>query len=187
MTVALIPGSFDPPTNGHLDVIERCARLFDEVVVAVIKNPSKQPLFTEVERIELLVTVTSRWDNVTIGAFGGLLVDYAEEVGADVIVKGLRAVTDFDYELQMSQMNRALSGIDTFFVATSPEYGYLSSSLVKEVSQYGGRVDELVPEMVAAALKERFACAQSRLCPTRSRRTSRFPRCPGTSSTCSRT
>jgi len=155
VTVALIPGSFDPPTNGHLDVIERCARLFDEVVVAVIKNPSKQPLFTEVERIELLATVTSRWDNVTIGVFGGLLVDYAEEVGADVIVKGLRAVTDFDYELQMSQMNRHLSGIDTMFVATKPEYGYLSSSLVKDVSSLGGSVDSLVPEVVATALKER--------------------------------
>ena len=157
MTTALIPGSFDPPTNGHLDVIERCEMLFDEIIVAIIKNPSKHPLFTEAERREMLEAMTERWDSVTIGSFGGLLVDYAEEAGADVIVKGLRAVTDFDYELQMSQMNRALSGIDTFFVATSPEYGYLSSSLVKEVSQYGGRVDELVPEMVAAALKERFA------------------------------
>lgn len=157
MTTALIPGSFDPPTNGHLDVIERCEGLFDEIIVAIILNPSKQPLFTEAERTEMLKAMTDRWDNVTIGSFGGLLVDYAEEVGADVIVKGLRAVTDFDYELQMSQMNRALSGIDTFFVATSPEYGYLSSSLVKEVSQYGGAVDELVPEVVAAALKERFA------------------------------
>ncbi len=157
MTAALIPGSFDPPTNGHLDVIERCEGLFDEIIVAIILNPSKQALFTEGERTEMLKAMTDRWDNVTIGSFDGLLVDYAEEVGADVIVKGLRAVTDFDYELQMSQMNRALSGIDTFFVATSPDYGYLSSSLVKEVSQYGGAVDELVPEIVAAALKERYA------------------------------
>jgi pantetheine-phosphate adenylyltransferase len=157
VTAALIPGSFDPPTNGHLDVIERCEGLFDEIIVAIILNPSKQALFTEAERTEMLKAMTDRWDNVTIGSFDGLLVDYAEEVGADVIVKGLRAVTDFDYELQMSQMNRALSGIDTFFVATSPEYGYLSSSLVKEVSQYGGAVDELVPEVVAAALKERYA------------------------------
>jgi len=157
VTTALIPGSFDPPTNGHLDVIERCEGLFDEIIVAIILNPSKQPLFTEADRTEMLKAMTARWDNVSIGSFGGLLVDYAEEVGADVIVKGLRAVTDFDYELQMSQMNRALSGIDTFFVATSPEYGYLSSSLVKEVSQYGGAVDGLVPEMVASALKERFA------------------------------
>ena len=157
MTAALIPGSFDPPTNGHLDVIERCEGLFGEIIVAIILNPSKEALFTEAERTEMLKAMTDRWDNVTIGSFGGLLVDYAEEVGADVIVKGLRAVTDFDYELQMSQMNRALSGIDTFFVATSPEYGYLSSSLVKEVSQYGGAVDELVPEIVATALKERYA------------------------------
>jgi pantetheine-phosphate adenylyltransferase len=157
VTTALIPGSFDPPTNGHLDVIERCEGLFDEIIVAIIRNPSKKPLFTEPEREAMLTEATSQWDNITIGAFDGLLVDYAEEVGADVIVKGLRAVTDFDYELQMSQMNRALSGIDTFFVATSPEFGYLSSSLVKEVSKYGGSVDGLVPENVAKALKERFA------------------------------
>ena len=157
MTTALIPGSFDPPTNGHLDVIERCAGLFDQIIVAVIKNPSKAPLFTEAQREAMLTEVTVEWDNVTIGAFDGLLVTYAEEVGADVIVKGLRAVTDFDYELQMSQMNRQLSGIDTFFVATSPEYGYLSSSLVKDVSRFGGAIDELVPGTVAAALKERLA------------------------------
>ena len=157
MTTAVIPGSFDPPTNGHLDVIERCAGLFDQIIVAVIKNPSKAPLFTEAEREAMLSEVTVEWDNVTIGAFDGLLVTYAEEVGADVIVKGLRAVTDFDYELQMSQMNRQLSGIDTFFVATSPEYGYLSSSLVKDVSRLGGAIDELVPGTVAAALKERLA------------------------------
>lgn len=157
MTTALIPGSFDPPTNGHLDVIERCAGLFDQIIVAIIRNPSKRPLFTEGEREAMLTEVTAHWDNVTIGAFDGLLVNYAAEVDADVIVKGLRAVTDFDYELQMSQMNRQLSGIDTFFVATSPDYGYLSSSLVKEISQYGGAIDELVPEVVAAALKERFS------------------------------
>jgi pantetheine-phosphate adenylyltransferase len=157
VTTALIPGSFDPPTNGHLDVIERCAGLFDQIIVAIIKNPSKAALFTEAEREAMLAEVTADWDNVTIGAFDGLLVTYAEEVGADVIVKGLRAVTDFDYELQMSQMNRQLSGIDTFFVATSPEYGYLSSSLVKDVSRLGGAIDELVPGTVAAALKERLA------------------------------
>lgn len=157
MTTALIPGSFDPPTNGHLDVIERCVGLFDEIIVAVIRNPAKKPLFSEPEREALLAEMTSRWANVTIGSFEGLLVDYATDVGADVIVKGLRAVTDFDYELQMSQMNRQLSGIDTFFVATSPDYGYLSSSLVKDVSRLGGSVDELVPENVAAALKEKFS------------------------------
>jgi pantetheine-phosphate adenylyltransferase len=157
MTTALIPGSFDPPTNGHLDVIERCVGLFDSIIVAIIRNPSKKPLFTEPEREALLTEETRQWGNVTIGSFDGLLVDYAREVGADVIVKGLRAVTDFDYELQMSQMNRQLSGIDTFFVATSPDYGYLSSSLVKEISRLGGSIDDLVPENVAAALKEKFS------------------------------
>ncbi len=157
MTAALVPGSFDPPTNGHLDVIERCTGIFDEVIVAVIKNPSKDPLFDEAERIAMLTELCSEWKTVRIGSFGGLLVDYAKQTGADVIVKGLRAMTDFDYEFQMSQMNRHLSGIVTLFVATKPEYGYLSSSLVKEVSRLGGAVDALVPASVAAAMKERYA------------------------------
>jgi len=157
VTAALVPGSFDPPTNGHLDVIERCTGIFDEVIVAVIKNPSKDPLFDEAERIEMLTELCSEWKTVRIGSFGGLLVDYAKQTGADVIVKGLRAMTDFDYEFQMSQMNRHLSGIVTLFVATKPEYGYLSSSLVKEVSRLGGAVDALVPASVAAAMKERYA------------------------------
>ena len=157
MTAALVPGSFDPPTNGHLDVIERCTGIFDEVVVAVIKNPSKDALFDEAERIEMLTDLCSQWKTVRIGSFDGLLVDYAKQAGADVIVKGLRAMTDFDYEFQMSQMNRHLSGIVTLFVATKPEYGYLSSSLVKEVSRLGGAVDALVPASVAAAMKERYA------------------------------
>lgn len=157
MTAALVPGSFDPPTNGHLDVIERCTGIFDEVIVAVIKNPSKDPLFNEAERIEMLTDLCSQWKTVRIGSFDGLLVDYAKQAGADVIVKGLRAITDFDYEFQMSQMNRHLSGIVTLFVATKPEYGYLSSSLVKEVSRLGGAVDALVPASVAAAMKERYA------------------------------
>ena len=157
MTAALVPGSFDPPTNGHLDVIERCVGIFDEVIVGVIRNPSKSPLFNEEERIAMLTDLCSQWDTVRIGSFGGLLVDYAELSGADVVVKGLRAITDFDYEFQMSQMNRHLSGIVTLFVATKPEYGYLSSSLVKEVSRLGGAVDALVPASVAAAMKERYA------------------------------
>ena len=157
MTVALVPGSFDPPTNGHLDVIERCAGIFSDVVVGIIKNPSKVYLFDEAERTEMLCDLCSDWENVRIGSFGGLLVDYAKQVEADVVVKGLRAITDFDYEFQMSQMNRHLSGIVTLFVATKPEYGYLSSSLVKEVYRLGGAVDKLVPESVAAALKERYA------------------------------
>jgi pantetheine-phosphate adenylyltransferase len=155
VTAALVPGSFDPPTNGHLDVIERCVGIFDEVIVGVIKNPSKTPLFDESERIEMLTDLCSQWDTVRVGSFSGLLVDYAAQAGADVVVKGLRAMTDFDYEFQMSQMNRHLSGIVTLFVATKPEYGYLSSSLVKEVSRLGGAVDALVPASVAAAMKER--------------------------------
>jgi len=157
VTAALVPGSFDPPTNGHLDVIERCVGIFDEVIVGVIRNPSKSPLFDESERIEMLTELCSQWETVRVGSFGGLLVDYAAQAGADVVVKGLRAMTDFDYEFQMSQMNRHLSGIVTLFVATKPEYGYLSSSLVKEVSRLGGAVDALVPASVAAAMKERYA------------------------------
>ena len=157
MTAALVPGSFDPPTNGHLDVIERCVGIFDEVIVGVIRNPSKSPLFNDAERIEMLTDLCWQWENVRVGSFGGLLVDYAEQAGADVVVKGLRAMTDFDYEFQMSQMNRHLSGIVTLFVATKPEYGYLSSSLVKEVSRLGGAIDALVPASVAAAMKERYA------------------------------
>ncbi len=157
MITALVPGSFDPPTNGHLDVVERCVGVFDRVVVAVIRNPSKRPLFAAEERMDLLRTCCSGWDNVEVDAFSGLLVDFAARVGADVIVKGLRAVTDFDYELQMSQMNRHLTGIVTLFIATKPEFGYLSSSLVKEVAQLGGQVDALVPAPVATALAERLA------------------------------
>jgi len=156
MTKALVPGSFDPPTRGHLDVIERCAVTFDEVVVAVVDNPAKKALFTADERLDLLRESCRRWPNVSFGAFSGLLVDYAAAEKADVIVKGLRAMTDFDYELQMSQMNRHLSGMVTLFVATKAEYGYLSSSLVKQVAGLGGDVSALVPEPVAAALEERL-------------------------------
>ena len=157
MIIALVPGSFDPPTKGHLDVVERCRTIFDEVVVGVVKNPSKSPLFTAEERIDLLEQCCERWPNVRVEAFQGLLVDFAREIGAKTVVKGLRAVTDFDYEIQMSQMNRHLSGdVVSLFVATKPEYGYLSSSLVKEVARLGGSVDDLVPPIVADALKERL-------------------------------
>jgi pantetheine-phosphate adenylyltransferase len=154
---ALVPGSFDPPTKGHLDIVERCAGLFDRVIVAVVRNPGKTPLFTAEERMDILAECCRSWDNVEISAFSGLLVDFAAEQEANVIVKGLRAMTDFDYEIQMSQMNRHLSGIVTLFVATKPEYGYLSSSLVKQVAALGGAVGSLVPDVVAAALKEKFA------------------------------
>lgn len=157
MISALVPGSFDPPTKGHIDVIERCAGIFDRVLVAVVRNPSKSPLFTAEERMDLLRESCNGWENVEFGSFGGLLVDYAAANEINVIVKGLRAMTDFDYEIQMSQMNRHLSGIVTLFVATKPEYGYLSSSLVRQVAGLGGSVDSLVPANVSVALKERFA------------------------------
>lgn len=157
MIIALVPGSFDPPTKGHLDVVERCAALFDEVIVSVVHNPSKSPLFTASERVALLEECTIGWPNVRVASFEGLLVDFAREVGAKTVVKGLRAVTDFEFEIQMSQMNRHLSGdVVSLFVATKPEYAYLSSSLVKEVARLGGSVDALVPESVATALKERL-------------------------------
>lgn len=154
MITALVPGSFDPPTNGHVDVVSRCASIFDRVVVGVVANPSKSPLFTIDERCAML-EVCCPWDNVEVAGFDGLLVDFAAKVGADVVVKGLRAMTDFDYEIQLSQMNRHLSGIVTMFVATKPEFGYLSSSLVKEVAALGGSVESLVPDVVVRALAER--------------------------------
>jgi pantetheine-phosphate adenylyltransferase len=154
---ALVPGSFDPPTNGHLDVVTRVASVFDRVVVGVVRNPSKQPLFTADERVQLIEESCGELPHVETACFDGLLVDFAREVGASVIVKGLRAMTDFDYELQLAQMNRHLSGIVTMFVATKPALGYLSSSLVKEVVELGGSVGELVPDPVARALKERYA------------------------------
>lgn len=157
MATALIPGSFDPVTNGHLDVIERMARFFDQVIVAVIRNPQKAAsLFTLEERQEMLAEATGHLDNVRIEFFTGLLVDFARTHGATTIVKGLRAVTDFDYELQMAQMNQSLSGIETFFLATSPQYSFLSSSLVREVARYGGDVSGLVPVNVAQQLQRRF-------------------------------
>jgi len=155
--IALVPGSFDPPTNGHLDIIERCAAIFDRVVVAVANNPSKQPLFTADERVALLEECCTAWPNVSAQSFDGLLVEFVRIAGANVIVKGLRVVTDFEYELQLAQMNRHLSGTVTLFVPTNPEYGYLSSSLVKEVAAFGGHVEGLVPPTVAKALKERLA------------------------------
>ncbi len=158
MITALVPGSFDPPTKGHLDVVDRCVGLFDSVVVGVVHNPSKSPMFTAEERVSLLEECTAEWPNVSVASFQGLLVDYAVAIGAKTVIKGLRAVTDFEYEIQMSQMNRHLSGdVVSLFVATKPEYGYLSSSLVKEVARLGGSVDALVPGPVAAALKERLS------------------------------
>ncbi len=157
MSIALCPGSFDPVTLGHLDIIERTSRHFDEVIVAVIRNPQKsKSLFTLEERQEMLSEETAHLDNVRIAFFKGLLVDFAAEHGADAIVKGLRAVSDFDYELQMAQMNQRLSGIDTFFISTSPKHSFLSSSLVREVAKYGGDVSSMVPPRVAKRMAEVF-------------------------------
>ena len=139
----LIPGSFDPPTNGHIDVITRCLKVFDEVLVGVIVNPSKESLFSTETRTEMLNEVFNENKNVTVKSFEGLLVDFAKENKVDAIVKGLRAMTDFDYELQMAQMNFNLADFETIFIPTSPEYGYVSSSLVKEIHSYGGDVNEL--------------------------------------------
>jgi len=152
MTHAVCPGSFDPPTLGHLDVIGRAARLFDRVTVAVLINPDKRGLFAVPERLELLRAVTGEWPNVDVDSFHGLLVDYCTAAGIGAIVKGLRAVSDFDYELQMAQMNQGLTGVDTLFLPTSPEFSFVSSSLVKQVAAYGGDVSRLLPDVVSAAL-----------------------------------
>ena len=157
MAIALCPGSFDPVTNGHLDIIERTARHFDEVIVAVIYNPKKTgSLFTHEERQEMLREVTAHLPNIRVESFKGLLVDFAKEQGANAIVKGLRAISDFDYELQMAQMNQRLSGIDTFFISTSPQHSFLSSSLVREVARFGGDVSSMVPKTVVERLVRSF-------------------------------
>ncbi|MET0236845.1 MAG: pantetheine-phosphate adenylyltransferase [Kibdelosporangium sp.] len=157
MRRAVYPGSYDPVTNGHLDIIERVAEVFDEVVIAVMINKSKSTLFTVDERTEMLRDVTTHLPHVRVDSWHGLLVQYCEKHGIKAIVKGLRAVSDFDYELQMAQMNQQLSGIDTLFMPTSPVYSFLSSSLVKEVAKYGGNVSHLLPEQVHERVLERLA------------------------------
>lgn len=156
MRRAVCPGSYDPVTNGHLDIIERASGLFDEVVVAVLVNKSKKSLFSVDERMAMLREITSKWPNVRIDYWHGLLVDYCREHGIGAIVKGLRAVSDFDYELQMAQMNQQLSGVETLFMSTNPLYSFLASSLVKEVATYGGDVSSLVPPEIEQRLLERL-------------------------------
>lgn len=156
MKKALCPGSFDPPTNGHIDVVTRTAAICDGLIVGVVDNPSKTPLFTSEERVSLLREILADIPNASVEPFSGLLVDFAYARGITAIVKGLRAVTDFDYELQMAQMNYTLRGIETLFIPTNPEWSFISSSLVREVARLGGSVESLVPGRVAAALKEKF-------------------------------
>jgi pantetheine-phosphate adenylyltransferase len=156
MRRAVAPGSFDPITLGHLDVIERAASIFDEVVVAVLVNSTKAGLFSVEERIDLIERSVSHLPQVRVDSWSGLLVDYCREHEIAAIVKGLRAVSDFDYELQMSQMNLKLKGIETFFMATKPDYSFLSSSLVKEIAKYGGDVSSWVPSHVHGALQSRY-------------------------------
>ena len=156
MRRAVCPGSFDPVTNGHIDIVSRASALFDEVTVAVLINKSKKSMFTVEERIDMLTEVCSDFPNVKIDAFHGLLVDFCQARGIHAIVKGLRAVSDFDYELQMAQMNSSLAPVETVFVPTSPEYSFLASSLVKEVATFGGDVSTLVPPLVLDRLRARL-------------------------------
>jgi len=153
---AVAPGSFDPITLGHIDVIERASKLFDEVIIAVLVNSNKSGMFSIDERIALIKESTAQFPNVKVDSWSGLLVDYCEQNKITAIIKGLRAISDFDYELQMSQMNFQLKGVETFFMATKPNYSFLSSSLVKEIAKYGGDVSSWVPANVLKALKSRF-------------------------------
>jgi pantetheine-phosphate adenylyltransferase len=156
MRRAVCPGSFDPVTNGHLDIVGRASRLFDEVIVGVLINQSKHGLFSIDERIAMLREVTASYGNVRVESFRGLLVDFCRAQGAAVLIKGLRAVSDFDYELQMAQMNIGLAGVETLFMPTNPLYSFLSSSLVKDVAKWGGDVSAHVPDVVGQALRERL-------------------------------
>ena len=153
---ALCPGTFDPVTNGHLDIIGRASETFETVVVGALENPSKQPMFSLEERVAMLKEACAGMPNVTVVSFRGLLVDLARSQGDAVIVKGLRAISDYEYEIQMAQMNHRLAGVETLFMSTSPRWSFLSSSLVKEVARLGGDVSGLVPENVKASLSDRL-------------------------------
>ncbi len=157
----MCPGSFDPITFGHLDIIERASSLFDEVVVAVLVNKTKKSLFTVGERISMIREVTTKYPNVVVDSWSGLLVDYCKKNSIPIIVKGLRAVTDFDYELQMSQINLQLQGVETLFMSTAPAHSFLSSSLVKEVASYGGDVSSYVPSVLLERLQQRLDLQQN--------------------------
>jgi pantetheine-phosphate adenylyltransferase len=155
--IAIYPGSFDPPTNGHLDLIERGSKIFDELVVGILRNPDKNPLFSVAVRHSMLEELTAKFKNVRIGTFDGLTVDYAIKVGATAILRGIRAISDYEYELQMALMNRKLHPeLETVFMMPAEKYSYLSSRLAREVARLGGNVQGLVPEMVERKLKEKL-------------------------------
>ncbi|MCD8323647.1 MAG: pantetheine-phosphate adenylyltransferase [Clostridiales bacterium] len=157
MKRAIYPGSFDPPTFGHLDIIERSARMVDELNVAVLKNNAKNPLFSAEERVSMIKELTSHLPNVTVSSFDGLTADYASQTGATIVVRGLRAVTDFEYELQIAQTNHAINEqIDTIFLTTNLKYSYLSSTIVKEVASYGGDISKFVPDAVRDSVYEKY-------------------------------
>ena len=154
---AVYPGSFDPPTNGHLDLIERGSKIFDELVVAVLRNLEKAPLFSVADRRSMLESMTSGFDNVSVETFDGLTVEYAMTVGASAVLRGIRAISDYEYELQMALMNRKLQpSLETIFMMPAEQYSYVSSRLVREVAQLGGNIDCLVPELVAQKLREKM-------------------------------
>lgn len=157
MRIGIYPGSFDPVTLGHLDIIKRSSSLVDKLVIGVLKNNSKKPLFTVTERVKMLKEVTKSMSNIEVEAFDGLLIDFAHLKKANIIVRGLRAVTDFEYELQIAQINHKLSpDIDTIFFTTSVDYAYLSSSVVKEIAMYNGNIEELVPGEIVQKVYEKY-------------------------------
>ena len=157
MTVVLYPGSFDPIHNGHVEIVETAARLFDKVIVAAVRNPQKgEALFSLDDRQELIAEALGHLGNVEVTMFSSLVVDLARDVGAHFIVKGLRAVSDFESELQMAQMNKRISGVDTLFIPTTSSYSFLASRLIREIARFGGAIDSMVPECVAERLAKRY-------------------------------
>ena len=157
MSIAVYPGSFDPVTYGHIDIIERSAKVFDKLIVAVLVNSAKKPLFTTQEKVDMICKATSHLDNVEVVSFSGLLVDFAKNMKADIVVRGLRAITDFEYELQMAQTNHKLEeNVETIFLSTRLEYSYLSSTIVKEVASFNGDISQFVPKVVEQRIREKI-------------------------------